>query len=268
MLRVVAVSIMGSAAAFAFAAPPLTEQQRLDLETATDGSDHREQAFYALVESIRAWPPQLDPTTDGDPVHLSFDATALITRPQDFRGDLFRVEGELLQQSALAPPYEDVSEWFVRDARSGQPVMVYVVLANGTPAFAERQRVQADGRFYKSVRFTARDGQTRDYPAFVARAPESVRFVAAPASQPGGTSTANAGVDRLWIIGGLVAALLIAFAFIRVWAGRLRRAQTQQPSRLRTSWRDAEAGEVDDPSGLPDDPIEAMKELKRRASSN
>lgn len=245
-------------------APPLSEQQQRDLATAQDGGEYREQAFYSLVENVRRWPgPPASAADDGEPIHLSFDPAALIEHPDDGRGDLFRVTGQLLQQTPLGPPYEDVAEWFIREDRSGLPVIVYVIVepagATTQPqAFSDRHHVQIDGRFYKRMRFTARDRQMRDYPAFVGRSP-TLLPVSAPAT------VRNTGLDLLAVLAGLVLLLVIVFGALRLWVARKNRARGERIGATRDRMREVHGAEVDDASGLPDDPVEALAELRRRA---
>ncbi len=244
-------------------APPLTAEQMGDLESARDGSDHRDQAVFAVIENIRTWQADIVLADDGEPMHLTIDPLALNARPEDFRSELFRIEGELLQQTPLAPPYDDVTEWFIREARTGLPVIVYAVGLDEQAAFAERQRVRIVGRFVKRVRLTARDGAARDYPAFVGRYP-----VALAGTSPQQGASASSAFDALWIIGSIVAALLVAFIIVRIWASRHARIAPMQgrgPSRLRST--EAIEPTVDEAADLPDDPVEALAELKRRAES-
>jgi hypothetical protein len=193
----------------------------------------------------------------------------LLDRPADFRGDLCRITGELLQHTTLAPPYEDVSEWFVRDSRNGQPVIVYVVKPDESQPFAERLHVQIDGRFYKRMRFTARDRQTRDYPAFVGRFPI---LISPPATQSGspiapGPGTGGRSLDVLAIIAGPVAVLAIVLASMRLWISRKSRLRQHERHGLRADGPTVYGGAVDEAEGLPDDPAEALAELRRRAES-
>ncbi len=239
--------------------PPLEADALRELAAAQDGSDYREQAFYALVRNAREW--SQSPAVDGEPIHLSFDPLSLNQRPADMRGELFRITGELVQQTRLDPPYEDVAEWFVRHAHGGEPVIVYVVGSDSSRSIKDRQHVQIDARFYKRMRFTARDRQARDYPAFVGRFPIALLASSQPASQP--LMISNRGLDLLGVIAGPVVLLLLVFAGLRVWVARKKKAIDGQLAML-PRWN-ASADEVDDASGLPDDPAEALAELRRRA---
>lgn len=242
-------------------APPLSDAQRRDLSAARDDADYREQAFYALVENTRAW--TRSPADDGEAVRLNPDLQSLREHPGDFRGDLCRISGEVLQQTQLAPPYEDVSEWFVRDSRGGQPVIVYVVKPDASFARSNRLPVQIDGRFYKRMHFTARDRQVHDYPAFVGRFPIMITASTMPSTAP---AAHNRGLDLLAVIAGPVALLMIVFVGMRMWIARKgRRSGWPELHRERFERMPEAAAEVDGGEALPDDPAAALAELRRRA---
>jgi hypothetical protein len=239
------------------AAPPLSLDQRRDLAGASDDADHREQAFLALVQNVRSWPSP--PADSGEPIRLSPDFASLLRSPGDCRGDLCRIIGELVQQTALGPPYEDVVEWFVRDQRSQAPVIVYVVKSDGDRAFHDRQRVQIDGRFYKRMRFAARDGKVREYPAFVGRFP--LEQPALPGPTVGGR-----GLDLLAVLAGPVVLLVVVLLGVRAWASRKGRMNADRLRDGLAAWLGTpDECEVDDAPGLPDDPAAALAELRRRA---
>ena len=244
-------------------APPFTDQQRQDLLTARDDADYREQAFYALVENARAWAQS--PAVEGEAIRLAPDLHALLERPADFRGDLCSISGEVVQQTQLAPPYEDVSEWFVRRGRGGEAVIVYVVQPDR--AIANRQNVQIDARFYKRMHFTARDRQPHDYPAFVGRFPTRAvaGLSAAPTISPATAPAAhNRGLDVLAVIAGPVALLMIVFVGMRRWIARKGRGGWPALHRERLE-PTHDPQQLDAAESLPDDPAEALAELRRRA---
>lgn len=265
LVSVITLALAAATSPASSLAPPLDASTLRDLASARDGFDYREQAFFALVNSVRAWTQS--PADAGESIRLTFDAQSLVDEPAAARGELFRIAGELLQHTLLDPPYEDVSEWFIRDSRTREPVMVYIVHADATPSFADRQHVQVDARFYKRMRFTARDRQVRDYPAFVGRFPIALAASTQPsslaASQP--QMTTNRGLDLLGVIAGPVVLLLVVFAGLRLWIARkIRRVQDRFATLPR--WNDP-AAEVDDAAGLPDDPAAALAELRRRAET-
>jgi hypothetical protein len=232
--------------------PPLTEGQRVRLDTAIDGRDHQEEAFVALLEHIRSWDPGVVP---GDaPVIVQPDLEAMIAAPEAFRGALCRVEGVIQQQRRLDRPYEGVAEWFVRDD-SGRPLLVFVAdLGSATAArFGDGRRAVLHGRFYKRIDALARDGERRAYAAFVAQRPAEV------IASPGGSN-----VGAVVGIGLAVSGLFIVFLAVWVWSRR------RGPARRSMIGVGAVASllEVDDSASLPDDPTEALAELKRRAEES
>ncbi len=249
-------------------APPLSDEQRLDLSAARDDADYREQAFFALVQNAREW---TSPAIDDEPIRLSPDYAALLEQPANYRGDLCRITGDLLQHSPLAPPYEDVTEWFVRDDRTGTPVIVYVVKSDIDRAFRDREHVQIDGRFYKRLRFAARDRKVREYPGFVGRFPIATPPTTRPVSSPiaPGPGSGGRGLDVLAIVAGPVAVLAILLFGLRAWVSRKSRVSVERLREGRAAWLREPEDEtaVDESAGLPDDPAEALAELRRRATS-
>lgn len=243
----------GLAAALALgttaAMPPLTDEQITRLETARDGFDHREEAYFALIENMRAW----DGTLRDTPVRLEPDFEALVENPIAHRGAVCRIAGRLEQRYVPDPPYDAAVEWFVRPD-AARPVIAYVVGADPTiGAFRDGERVELFGRFYKRMRFAARDGVERDYPAFVAAHPRRV-------------GTATQGTALLWATVVPVGVMLLAFALLLVYVRRQRGADSQRGSRSRAGLLEA-AAQLDEGGPLPDDPVEALAELKRRADA-
>jgi hypothetical protein len=228
------------------AIPPLTHQQRVRLETARDGRDHREEAFLALVENVREWSVQ----TGGAPFRLDPDLDAMIAEPARSRGDLCRLEGVVQQKSMLGRPHDRVGRWYIRDDR-GRPILLYVVHPPGdAPADPpEGSRIAVMARFYKPVELTARDGVTRPYPAFVGPVPKLLR-----------RAGATAPLAALPVVLFLVIPLLAAFAMLLIYTRRQRRAVAVHGPVL-----PAIDPEPDDDRPLPDDPAEALAELRRRA---
>lgn len=227
-----------------YAIPPLTHQQQMRLDTARDGRDHQEEAFVALLENVRQWHGLLGDT----PVRLHMNAQQLIDDPDAYRGELYRLSGRLEQQTILNRPHETIQEWFLRGS-DGMPVLVFVVGIEDEAAWRDGQIVEIFARFYKLVDAVDRQGRTQRYVSFVGRHPRIV--ATAPAS----------GMVQLWIIALPVAALLIAFAFLLIFVRRQR--GTGRPVRFGAS-REVT---LDEQGGLPDDPADALAELKRRAEA-
>jgi len=231
---------------------PLTEQQIERLNTAIDGRDHREEAFVALKENLR--------TFDGEPgdapLRLHPDLHAMIEQPNRYRGDLCALTGVIQQITPLHGVHDDVMEWFIRDD-SGRPILIYVVQAvdqsfQALRDFQAGDNVRVYGRFYKRVEFTARDGRRRSYPAFVAAHPQH-------AATP--TVSADA-VDWLLVLVAIVVALLGCFIVLLFYVRRTRSGRAQ-PTLLRRAMNEPMEGD----SALPEDPADALGELRRRAEA-
>lgn len=233
------------------AIPPLSDEQHARLETARDGFDHREEAFFALVENLAAWDGALDDT----PVCAEPDIDAFLDDPAAHRGAVCRLTGRLEQHHGFAPPYDVAVEWFIRNT-SGRPLLVYVAgLDSDVVAAREGDQVELWGRFYKSVRFIARDGVERTYAAFVTAHPRLL-----------GRGAAQAGGERFWMMAGPVAVLLIVFAAILIYMRRQHRIDSRTAATMRHDLHDL-AARLDEAGPLPDDPAEALAELRRRAAA-
>ena len=224
------------------AIPPLTDDQRVRLETAYDGRDHQEAAFVALLENARRWTGGLGEA----PVRLHPDLEAMLGEPQAYRGELCRIAGRLEQQARLPIPYQGVTEWFVRD-EAGRPILVYVDgLALDHPVREGRQ-VTIIARFYKRIDGVGRDGEPHRYPAFVGALPS---FVAA----------GEGSWLVLWAVAVPVGIMFLIFLILVVLA---RSRDRRRPHPVRSG----SAATVEAWEPLPDDPAEALAELRRRAET-
>jgi hypothetical protein len=222
---------------------PLTDDQRARLDAAVDGRDQRGDAFAALVENVSGWSPGAGEA----PVRLDPDLEQMQAEPAAYRGQLFRVEGRLELQTPLAYPYEDVSEWVVRD-RSDRLALVFVCGLDPGHEFQPDRTVVVLARFYKRVDAVARDGRLHRYPAFVGAFPE-----------PG---AGGEGWGRLWTVTVPVAVMLVVFLLLLVYARR-----GQGPMRGRVGATGPLITEQGD-EHLPDDPANALAELRRRAETD
>jgi len=235
------------------AIPPLTEDQYIRLSTAYDGRDHREEAFAALLENAEAWSEGV-----GDaPVRLSGDIYAMIAAPDEYRGELYRIVGAIQQRTRLDGPWEGVWEWFVRDD-SGRPLIVYVtgLMPEDDVHFRDGRRVLIYARYYKRVDAVARDGQLRSYAAFVG-------------AHPSPASTAASGASSFSIVLALAVLLLVGLIVVLVLVFVVaRRQRSRRPARRALPGAEGDAMAVDDGGPLPDDPAEALAELKRRAEAD
>ncbi len=222
---------------------PLTDDQRVRLATAFDGRDHQEAAFVALVENVVLWTPGV-----GDsPIRMQPDLTAMLGDPESYRGSLCQIAGRVQQQTPLSALYEGVTEWFVRD-ESGRPILVYVVGHEGDPTIGDGQAVVLHARFYKRVDDIARDGVSRSYPAFVGAWPR--RPVAA-----------DAALGGVLVVVVPIAVLLVIFLLLMLY---VRRNRTERRVGRPVV---GERHEVDESPALPDDPVDALNEMRRRAEA-
>jgi hypothetical protein len=221
--------------------PPLSDDARTALATAIDGRDHRESAFAALVDAVAAWPAAaLD---GGGPPIGQPGWDALVAAGDEARGTPVSIEGRLVQQGMLPPPWEHVAEWFVREP-DGRPVCVFVV---DPPQIRDGTGVRLVGHYYKRIDAEARDGTVHAYPAAVGRI-LTVRDSNAPAG----------------ILFGLLTIGVFLFVLLR---RRIRRLRAREAVRRSAPEASAPAaGPLDGPADLPDDPAAALAELRRRSS--
>ncbi len=226
------------------AVTPLTDDQRARIESAADGRGYREPAFEAMLENVRQWTPGVGDAA----VRLNPDFEAMLGDPGAYRGELCRLAGRIQQQRCLDPPHQTTVEWFLRD-ESKRPIQVYV---DGLPAnhsFRDGQAVTLLARFYKRTTEIARDGQLHHYPAFVGGWP-------APAAS---------GEDqwaRLWAVTVPVLVMFVVLLVLLVYARR-GRAPLNRFQRGRARFVETVTAE----ESLPEDPADALKELRRRAET-
>lgn len=238
--------------AIAGAVPPLTTEQAARVQTADPSRDHQEEAFAALLENASLW--------SGDPAEVPArdqpDSSAVQTDPDAYRGDLFRIRGQLLQITRMKRPYETVYEWFVR-LPSGRPVFVYVAELPDPDLFQAEQHVEVLGRFYKVMTMSDRQDRRQRYSAFVGALPVHVN-----------TAPPRREVAYLWVVGLPVLAMLIVFVFLLGSVRKRRKADSAALLRRRVRAPDRdEADFADGGAPLPDDPADALAELRRRAEA-
>jgi len=227
--------------------PPLTEAQSIELESADDDADVQETAFR--VENARQW---TEPVGDVA-IRLSPDYEQLLQDPAAARGAVCRIEGVLQQHTPMDEPFGDVEEWFVR-TDDGRPVQVFVIdpkQARPGITFDDGTRVVVLGRFYKRTEDVDRQGRTQQYPAFVGALPR----LATEGSWAAATTP-------FWIIFVLIALLLGGFGALMVYVRRTKR-RVPQPTGAQP-----QESAMDDPRPLPEDPAEALAELRRRANAD
>jgi len=225
------ILIVLSGVMIAVGPPPLSEIDHVRLEATVDGRDSRGEGFATLVENTRLWKIPFE--KEDVP-----DMNILRGSPAMFRGDLFSVEGVVQQQAPLGPPWEGISEWFVRDAH-GIPFMLYVV---GDIDIEIGNSIAMTARFYKTMSFEGRDMQIRLYPTFVAPS------VAINHATPAGASYA-----LLLFVPLLALASIVVFVLAR--SGK-RKTQRQRFVVVQTD--DVINAMSESSSMLSDDPAQAL----------
>jgi len=225
---------------------PLTDAERIAIDTARDDRSHEEEAFAVLLTHAASW-------TDGlgdQPIRLTPDLGAMIADPAQYRGALCRLEGRLEQRTGLGGAFAGADEWFIRTS-DGTPIVVYLPVDDTMKLLRDGQHIAINARFYKRMQFEGRDGQQHAYAAFVG-------------ARPWLTEAPNPW-RHLWVLGALVMVLLVTFV---VLFAIVRRGGSAQRDGSRFLHDDA-LPEAEDASGapLPADPAEALEELQRRQAS-
>lgn len=219
--------------------PPWMEASLL--AEAEDDQDIPDEAFHLLIDHVRTWPEGA--RTPGPRLEVARED--LLRDPAAHRGLLLVIEGRIEQHRDLAPPFEDVQEWFVRDL-AGDPWIVYVVGEHdGTTR--DGQGVILEAHFYKRMLLDDRSGIQRTYPALAGAMPLAV---------PGeGTAPMAVEAARLWVLLAILAGvLLLVFLLARRASGR--------PTGRRAIVLSEDSLPPDPP--LPGEADEALRELKRR----
>jgi len=222
------------------AVPALTDDDRARLAGAVDGGDHRDDAFAALVGHVGLWSPGLGDT----PVRPEVALESVLADPAANRGELFQLAGTLEQPAWLPRPDDAIAEWFVRDD-AGRPMLVYVCGLTLNDSFHDGQAVTLPARFYKRIDARARDGRVHGYAAFVGAYPRPV--------------SGGGGLGHLWKVVVPVAVMLVVFVALLVYAHR-----GAKPARRAARFVPPLSG--GEPP-LPDDPVEALGEMRRRAGA-
>lgn len=227
--------------------PPLAEGDRLILaEAVVDGQPLRSDAGLDLLSrEVAAWAADVAPAD-------AFTANVALADPSGFRGRAFILSG-LVRQSLDQPlGYDSLRLWTVM-LEGEQPAVVFVHLPE-TPSPAEAdigQAVTLPVRFYKTAQcewIVDASGQPQTVPILV-----GVHPVLADPPQAEGLTSA-------WPL--LLAVLALA---ILVWMAR-RSSRQGQPAALNR--RHPHGPEPGDDRPLPQDPAEALAELRRRGGGN
>lgn len=224
---------------------PLTDADRIAIDTARDDRSYEDEAIAVLLTHAATW--TAEPGVGEEPIRLTPDVAAMLKEPAKYRGALCRIEGRLEQRSGLAGSYAGADEWFVRMG-DGTPVIVYLPVNDGMKQLRDGERIAINARFCKRMKFTARDETEHTYAAFVGAHPWRVGATANP-------------WQGLWIPAALVMILLVAFmvVFAIVRKGTAARKAGARPmGRLVSDETEMDA------VALPSDPADALAELRRR----
>ncbi|MBI68909.1 MAG: hypothetical protein CMJ38_02615 [Phycisphaerae bacterium] len=136
-----------------FLMPPEGFRERL--AGVRDGVDNRCEGFSALIDLI--W-------TDSQVGTTRQDIDLAVQSPEYFRGTWFEVDGTVEQISPLPEPeWNNVAECFLR-ASNGELMILYALDGTALPL---QSSLSGQAVFYKTIELKSRDGQLRNYPAFV-----------------------------------------------------------------------------------------------------
>lgn len=241
--------------------PPLTPAQLEQLATAVD--DERvfdTAALYPLLQNATEWPVGVESGA------MIPDFHALRDNPDDYRGKLLLIEGEFITESpagrlARPGPWEPkVRRWVVRpDSKQNELLVIYLV--NPPPMPRSRQSVRLIARFYMLWTDDDRRGAERSYPILVG---SGARIVADRTRVSTFTSSPLVSVGMV-AVGGIVVMIIVRMVMRSMFSRRTAMDERREARELRDE-EEREALRQVEKEGppLPDDPIEAMEELKRR----
>lgn len=245
------------AALAALALPPLTGDQRTQLDTARDRSPVLDEgALYPLLENVLAW----GSNDESDTPPADYDA--LLAHPATHRGDAVIIEGRFARSRrfGLARPGpwgEALTEWVILVREKPQEVaVVYFVDPGATmPTPPVGTPVRTVARFYKLWGDRDMRGEPATYLTFVGRFAQVVKDEA-PAANP---------ISRIWLLIPAVILLLIGLVFVK-YLLRSRHTRIDRRRRDDAAARHGDADRLHDlpPPSLPRDPAEALEELERR----
>ncbi|MEX2216730.1 MAG: hypothetical protein WD768_21630 [Phycisphaeraceae bacterium] len=260
--------------------PPLTSLQQQQVRGIVDFTNSIDVGeLYALLANVALWKDEPMPLSP-----LITHVGPLIGAPQDYRGDLFRVEGifagrkEVKLERPGAWP-SNIEQWAVRITALNDPrdEVVVVYLLHPPKTIERGDKVRIVGRFYKVWRDYRSNGEDNIPLNFVALIGDRAEPIdALPASATGAVTGSGEGMPPSAIKVGLGLLLLLGFGmwmmrrFLkRVATGPARSGISQRIERVREE-RAAHAASGDNGDAtdtgppLPEDPIAALEELERR----
>lgn len=241
----------------ALAIPPLTKAEKAQLQ-ATGDRDSRIEAgeLYPLLNNAVKWKL-------GDESGAQIpDYNALFESPADYRGELFLIEGLFNGEDSVrtmdtardGPWTGKLEQWMIANNAAGDaPLVIYLV--NPPPRPEKGAEIRLVGRFYKIWRTKVKneDGQA-DYLTFIGHSAAVTGY--APPTDRGSPMT---------VMFAVVFAMIVAFVFLRMRMSKMGGSSKveQAATRILRERRGGEE-EVEIDDTLPENPVEALDELKRR----
>jgi len=245
----------------AAAIPPLTRRQRDQLATTADFVPHIDEgALYPLLENASQWPAGAE---SGARVP---DYAALYDDPGAARGERFLIEGRLGRSGAVdhlarpGPWTGKIKRWAIGVPDVENAILVYLVdPPSKTPLYGSKVRTVA--RFYKVFSSKDMNNEAQRFLVFVGR---DARVIEGASGNGPGTPMAGMAVA--------LAVLAIGYWWIRSQvsakplATRRTHASETGADEMNAAHASAEA-EAEEPA-LPEDPAEALANLRGRAEQN
>lgn len=236
--------------------PPLTDADRVQLDTAADfkpGID--EAALYPLLQNAAQW------SASDQAGAMVPDYSAIFKSPADHRGQLFLIEGVFagipragslkITRLTRPGPWDDrIEQWvIVTDQQQDQVAVVYLV--DPPPAPRTGAKIRLAARFFKALSDTDQAGRPTDYLTFVGKT--------AVVQQPPPESGTTPGASLVVI---LLIFLVAAWVFLRrTIANKPLKTTRRRENAKRTP---TEPGDEPVDNDLPEDPVEALSVLNER----
>ena len=228
--------------------PPLTESELQRVSTAVEGQDRFDEAFAALVEHVCTWPPAEDIQLEMLPLRRRVDWEGFKEEPSNLRGELVEIYGRCVLESPVDPSVagDGIYELFVD---TNQGTIIAYVCGSENISFNQRQ-VRVLGRLYTVKTMLSKDSVARSWPALVG--------VVLPQAAVGSDLPGH-------IILVLVMIGMGVWFFLRRSAKKGFQGDTTQA--LAALRQDADDEEGESPN-LPQDPVEALKELTKERTAS
>ena len=263
--------------------PALTPAQRRQLDATVDFTQEFDAGpLYGLLANVAQWKDYPMPQAP-----LITHVAPIIGAPQEYRGDLFRIEGLLAvrRKVKLSRPGTwpgEIEQWAVRitDLNDERDEVVVAYVLNPGEDFQSRDKVRIVGRFYKIWRDYRANGDENvplNFVTIIADRAEPIdKLPASASSATAGGNDSGSGLPPSAIKVGFGLLLLLGFGFWmtrrflkRVNTGPGRTATSQRLERMREerssrSTHGDNGDSIEDGPPLPEDPIAALEELERR----